>query len=52
MNIDLLSPESFAAGHPFAQYNWLRENAPVLVCDWASHRSPKPLALDVAPDEE
>jgi cytochrome P450 len=29
MNIDLLSPESFAAGHPFAQYKWLRENAPV-----------------------
>ena len=29
MNIDLLSPESFANGHPFAQYKWLRENAPV-----------------------
>jgi cytochrome P450 len=29
MNIDLLSPESFAAGHPLAQYKWLRENAPV-----------------------
>jgi cytochrome P450 len=29
MNIDLLSPESFANGHPFAQYTWLRENAPV-----------------------
>jgi len=29
MKIDLLSPESFAAGHPFAQYRWLRENAPV-----------------------
>ncbi len=29
MKIDLLSPESFAAGHPFAQYTWLRENAPV-----------------------
>src|SRR5665213_1887068 len=29
MKIDLLSPESFAAGHPFAQYQWLRENAPV-----------------------
>jgi cytochrome P450 len=29
MNIDLLSPESFACGHPFAQYRWLRENAPV-----------------------
>jgi cytochrome P450 len=29
MNIDLLSPERFASGHPFAQYRWLRENAPV-----------------------
>jgi cytochrome P450 len=29
MNIDLVNPESFAAGHPFAQYRWLRENAPV-----------------------
>ncbi len=29
MNIDLISPESFACGHPFAQYRWLRENAPV-----------------------
>jgi len=29
MDIDLLSPEKFAAGHPFAQYRWLRENAPV-----------------------
>jgi cytochrome P450 len=29
MKIDLLSPESFAAGHPLAQYRWLRENAPV-----------------------
>jgi cytochrome P450 len=29
MKIDLLSPESFAAGHPFAQYRWLRDNAPV-----------------------
>ena len=29
MKIDLLSPESFAAGHPWAQYRWLRENAPV-----------------------
>ncbi|HTK80337.1 MAG TPA: cytochrome P450 [Rhizomicrobium sp.] len=29
MNIDLLSPESFANGHPVAQYRWLRENAPV-----------------------
>jgi cytochrome P450 len=29
MKIDLLSPENFARGHPFAQYRWLRENAPV-----------------------
>ncbi|HEY2069904.1 MAG TPA: cytochrome P450 [Rhizomicrobium sp.] len=29
MKIDLLSPERFAEGHPFAQYRWLRENAPV-----------------------
>jgi cytochrome P450 len=29
MKIDLLSPASFANGHPFAQYRWLRENAPV-----------------------
>lgn len=29
MNIDLLNPQSFSAGHPFAQYRWLRENAPV-----------------------
>jgi cytochrome P450 len=29
MKIDLLSPKSFAAGHPFAQYRWLRDNAPV-----------------------
>lgn len=29
MEIDLLSPSSFASGHPFAQYRWLRENAPV-----------------------
>ncbi len=29
MKIDLLSPESFAAGHPLSQYRWLRENAPV-----------------------
>jgi cytochrome P450 len=29
MKIDLLSPESFASGHPLAQYKWLRENAPV-----------------------
>jgi cytochrome P450 len=29
MKIDLLSTESFSEGHPFAQYRWLRENAPV-----------------------
>jgi len=29
MKIDLLSPSSFASGHPFAQYRWLRDNAPV-----------------------
>jgi cytochrome P450 len=30
MEIDLISPEYFAAhGHPWAQYAWLRENAPV-----------------------
>ncbi len=29
MKIDLVSPGSFTAGHPFAQYRWLRENAPV-----------------------
>ncbi len=29
MKIDLLSPKSFAAGHPHPQYRWLRENAPV-----------------------
>lgn len=29
MDIDLLSPDRFAAGHPLAQYRWLRENAPV-----------------------
>jgi cytochrome P450 len=27
--IDLISPESFADGHPWEQYAWLRENAPV-----------------------
>ncbi|MBU1374343.1 MAG: cytochrome P450 [Alphaproteobacteria bacterium] len=27
--MDLLSPASFAAGQPHAQYDWLRENAPV-----------------------
>src|SRR5580704_10835013 len=29
MNIDLVNPEGFAAGHPHAQYRWLRENAPL-----------------------
>jgi cytochrome P450 len=29
MDIDLLSPNRFASGHPHAQYSWLRENAPV-----------------------
>ena len=29
MDIDLLSPDRFANGHPHAQYRWLRENAPV-----------------------
>jgi cytochrome P450 len=29
MKIDLYSPGSFSDGHPFAQYRWLRENAPV-----------------------
>ena len=28
MHIDLLDPASFAAGHPFDQYAWLREHAP------------------------
>jgi len=29
MNIDLLSPASFAHGHPHDQYRWLRDHAPV-----------------------
>jgi len=29
MKIDLLSAASFARGHPHAQYEWLRDNAPV-----------------------
>ncbi len=29
MKIDLLSPESFAAGQPHDQFGWLRQNAPV-----------------------
>jgi cytochrome P450 len=36
MKIDLVDPASFAAGHPFAQYRWLRDNAPVF---W--HESPE-----------
>ena len=29
MNIDLLSPASFADGQPHGQFDWLRANAPV-----------------------
>ncbi|MCC6920628.1 MAG: cytochrome P450 [Alphaproteobacteria bacterium] len=29
MDIDLISPERFAHGHPHDQYDWLRANAPV-----------------------
>ena len=29
MQIDLLSPSSFSAGHPHDQYRWLRDHAPV-----------------------
>ncbi|HEX4296293.1 MAG TPA: cytochrome P450 [Rhizomicrobium sp.] len=29
MKIDLYDPQSFAAGHPHAQYDWLRANDPV-----------------------
>ena len=29
MKIDLYDPKSYSAGHPHAQYRWLRENAPV-----------------------
>ncbi|MEJ0028066.1 MAG: cytochrome P450 [Rhizomicrobium sp.] len=29
MNIDLWNPDSFAAGHPHTQYDWLRANDPV-----------------------
>jgi hypothetical protein len=35
MEINLLSPASFAAGHPQDQYSWLREQAP---CYW--HETP------------
>ena len=27
--IDLVSPATFAGGHPWAQYAWLRQNDPV-----------------------
>src|SRR4051812_36701688 len=33
--IDLLDPASFSQGHPFEQYRWLRDNAPV-------YRHPEP----------
>lgn len=29
MHIDLLNPDTFAHGHPLAQYEWLRDNDPV-----------------------
>ena len=29
MKIDLFDPNSFAHGHPLAQYDWLRANSPV-----------------------
>lgn len=29
MHIDLLSPETFAQGHPVNQYQWLQDNAPL-----------------------
>jgi cytochrome P450 len=29
VKIDLLSPDSFAAGQPHAQFDWLRANSPV-----------------------
>jgi cytochrome P450 len=29
MKIDLFDPNSFAQGHPLAQYDWLRKNSPV-----------------------
>lgn len=35
MKIDLLDPASFAKGHPFEQYAWLREHDP---CHW--HEEP------------
>lgn len=34
-SIDLISPEAFRHGHPWAQYAWLRANAPV-------HHHPQP----------
>ena len=33
MNIDLLNTASFAGGHPHAQYDWLRQHAPVYFHD-------------------
>ncbi len=53
MQIDLLSPASFAAGQPHDQYRWLRENAPVHWCDepngrgfWAVTRHADVWAVD------
>jgi cytochrome P450 len=37
--IDLISPKTFAEGHPWEQYAWLRENAPV-------YRHPDPSGPD------
>jgi cytochrome P450 len=37
--IDLISPKAFANGHPWEQYAWLRENAPV-------YRHPDPAGAD------
>jgi cytochrome P450 len=37
--IDLISPQTFAAGHPWEQYAWLREHAPV-------YRHPDPAGPD------
>ncbi len=36
MHIDLLDPRSFSQGHPYDQYQWLRENAPVYWHDEAN----------------
>ncbi len=53
MQIDLLSPASFATGQPHDQYRWLRENAPVRWCDepdgrgfWAVTRHADVWAVD------